>query len=253
MRNALAVLAWIGITFSTLFWTLLIALDFLLHRLLDPDLKIAHRLASCWGRMLVRMAPGTRVEVVGKENIPAGRPVVFMANHQSYVDVPTLFFIPAQFKWMADEGLFRIPVFGWALRMAGYIPVCRGDPRQGFRALERANGWLRRGISVFIFPEGTRSHTGVLGRFQTGGFRLAVLSQKPVVPVLVTGTRQLLPRGSWSFRWGVRLRLTVLEPVNPPADSTGIRQFSREIRSRMRGAYAREIRALRSEQRNVLP
>lgn len=253
MTALLSVFAWTGIGLSTVFWSSLIALDYLVHPLFDPDLKLAHRLASCWGRMLVRLAPGSRVEVVGLERIPTGKPVIFMANHQSYVDVPALFFIPAQFKWMADDDLFRIPVFGWAMRIAGYIPVRRGDAREGIRALRQAGDCLQRGTSIFIFPEGTRSHSGVLGRFQTGGFRLAISAQTPVVPVVVTGTRQLLPRGTWIFRWGVRLRLTVLDPVAPPVDRTAIRAMAHDVRIRMHRAYAHELKALRRPNRDVLP
>lgn len=249
----LAALAWIGISLSTVFWSLLIALNFLGHRIWDPELRRAHRLCSRWGRLLVSMAPASRLEVSGAENIPADRPVILMANHQSYVDVPALFSIPTQFKWMADSGLFRIPVFGWAMAMAGYVSVHRGDARQGIRALWKAEHWLKRGISIFIFPEGTRSHTGVLGRFQTGGFRLAVSSRTPVVPVIVTGTRQLLPRGAWIFRWGIHLKLTVLPPMEPPADHKAAHRFAHEVRTQMRDVYAREVCAFHGSRRDVLP
>ena len=243
LLGAVAAIAWIGISLSTVFWTALILAVYVVHPLADPQRKIAHRLASCWGRMLLRMAPGCKVELIGRDNIPAGRPVIFMANHQSYVDVPSLFFLPGQFKWMADDGLFRIPVFGWAMWMAGYIPVCRGNAREGVRALLRAKQLLVDGISIFIFPEGTRSHTGVLGRFQTGGFRLAAQAQTPIVPVVVTGTRQLLPRGAWAFRWGVRVRIHILPVVSPPQDRKDLRASMGEVRARMREAYRADLRS----------
>jgi len=245
LQVAVAAVAWIGISFSTLFWTLLIAVVYAGHWLWDPRLKLAHRLASIWGRGLVRMAPGTRVRITGREWIPARRPVIFMANHQSYVDVPALFFVPAQFKWMADEDLFRIPVFGWAMAMAGYIPVRRGDGREAVRTLQKAERMLQRGISVFIFPEGTRSHTGVLGRFQSGGFRLAAKTGTPIIPVVVTGTRQLLPRGDWVFRWGARVWIDVLPIVEPPTRRREIHLLMPRVRARMREAYARRLKDLR--------
>ena len=242
---AAAVAAWIGISISTIFWTLLIAVVYAGHPLWDPQLKLAHQLASWWGRGLATMAPGSRVKLTGRDRIPAGRPVIFMANHQSYVDVPVLFFVPAQFKWMADAGLFRIPVLGWAMAMAGYIPVRRGDARQGMRSLQKAEELLKEGISVFIFPEGTRSHTGVLGRFQTGGFRLAAETGVPVIPVVVSGTRHLLPRGDWVFRWGTKIWIDVLPMVTPPAHRREIRPMMAKVRARMREAYRRRIKDLR--------
>lgn len=243
LLGAVAVVAWIGISLSTFFWTLLILAAYMVHPLLDPQRRVAHRLASCWGRMLLRMAPGCRVEVVGREKLPAGRPVIFMANHQSYVDVPSLFFLPGQFKWMADDGLFRIPVFGWAMWMAGYIPVRRGDAREGVRSLLRARQVLAKGISIFIFPEGTRSHTGVLGRFQTGGFRLAAQTGAPIIPVVITGTRQLLPRGAWAFRWGVRVRIRILSAVPSSHDRKDRRAVMGQVRAQMREAYRDGLRS----------
>lgn len=245
LRVIVAIAAWIGISFSTLFWTLVIAVVYAGHPLWDPQLKLAHRLASIWGRGLVDLAPGSRVQLTGREHLPAGRPVIFMANHQSYVDVPALFFVPAQFKWMADMDLFRIPVFGWAMAMAGYIPVRRGDGREAVRSLQKAERLLKQGISVFIFPEGTRSHTGVLGRFQSGGFRLAAESGVPIVPVVVSGTRQLLPRGDWIFRWGARVWIDLLPAMDPPANRGEIRSKMADLHARMREAAGRRIKDLR--------
>ena len=236
-QSAASIAAWAGILISTAFWTILIFFAYVPHEFLDPQRRLAHRLASLWGRTLIRMAPGSRVEVIGWKNVPQGRPVIFMANHQSYVDVPFLFFLRTQFKWMADEGLFKIPVFGWAMRMAGYIPVRRGDPRRGMESLAQAKAYLQEGISIFIFPEGTRSHTGVFGRFQTGGFRLAMSMGMPIVPVVVSGTRQLLPRGSWAFRWGIRLKVRILPPVPIPRDSRYSHELIQRVRPEMKKAF----------------
>lgn len=225
-------------------WTALIAAVFILHPFLDPDRRICHRLAGFWGKNLIGFASPLRcVEVSGQERLAADRPVILVANHQSYVDVPLLFHVPGQFKWIADEALFRIPVFGWAMRMAGYIPIRRGDARQGIRSLKRAREWLSRDIPVFFFPEGTRSHTGVLGRFQTGAFRLAVSTRTPIVPVVVVGSRQLLPRGQWAFRWGARLKIRILPPIGV-GESISARELAHRVRCIMRDEYARQIRQL---------
>lgn len=251
VHAAAAVFAWIGISFSTVFWTTLIAVVWLLHRWADPERRLIHRLCSFWGRTLTWMAPGCRIRLSGLENIPAGRPVIFMANHQSYVDVPALFSMPGQFRWMADADLFRIPVFGWAMLMAGYMPVNRGNAKEGVRALDKAKAWLGKGISVFLFPEGTRSHTGVFGRYQMGGFRLAVESGAPVVPVLVIGTRQLLPRGSWVFRWGVPIEIRFLSPETFPQEMPAARIRSRALRTRMWKEFASRLRSVRMNRASI--
>lgn len=242
-----SVFAWIGISAVTVFWVIPIAVVFLFRRFLDPDLRLAHHFATRWGRNLIGLAPGSSVQVFGEENIPADRPAILMANHLSYVDVPLLCFIRHQFKWMADVGLFSIPFFGWAMRMAGYIPVDRGNPRAGLRSLEQAKFWLSKGISIFIFPEGTRSQTGVFSKFQTGGFRLAVTAGVPVVPVVVIGTRQLLPRNSWIFRWGIKLQIRILEPVLPDSsDPKQVRALSARVRSSMFRAYQQHLGEIRA-------
>lgn len=240
----LSVFAWTGVGLLTFFWTAAIAGIYALHPLIDPQLKAAHRAASWWGRGLVRMAPGARVHLTGAQNIPPGKAVIFMANHQSYVDVPLLFYVPGQFKWMADEGLFGIPVFGWAMRMAGYVRVRRGDARAAVQSLHQAKKLLADGISVFIFPEGTRSRTGVFARFQSGGFRLSQETGAPIVPVIVSGTRQLLPRGSWAFRWGVGLWIDVLPAVPAPASRDQVRPLASKLRTQMWAAYGRRVKSL---------
>ena len=241
MKALVSVLAWIAISVSTVFWTLLIALVSLLR--VDPKHDLRHRLCSCWGRVLMQVAPGCKVTLHGLENIPKDGPVIFMANHQSYVDVPALFAVPGQFRWMADTGLFKIPVFGWAMAMAGYIPVDRGNTRAAIRSLTAAKGLLSRGTSVFLFPEGTRSHTGVFSRFQMGGFRLASQSGVPVVPVVVTGTRRLLPRGSGVFRWGIPVEIRFLDPEVFPPDLRQARLQAHALRKRMWAVFARDLRA----------
>ena len=237
--------AWIGISLWTVFWTSLMAVVYLVHPLADPQRRILHRMASIWGRGLLGCVVGYRVELSGLEHIPPMRPVIFMANHQSYMDVPALFSLPGQLRWMADEGLFRIPVFGWAMRMAGYVPVHRGDAREGIRSLDRAKRLLEQGLSIFIFPEGTRSHSGLFGRFQTGGFRLAVATGTPIVPVVVVGTRQLLPRGTVIFRWRVRVRICILAPITPSRDRKSTRALAGQVSAQMKKGYLESLKTAR--------
>lgn len=241
----LSMLGWVGVGLSTAVMCLAMVPVQLLQPWVDPKRRLLHRIASLWGGMLVGMLPGKRVEVLGLEYLPRRKPAILMANHQSYVDVPLLFGLPVQFRWVADVALFWIPFLGWGMGMGGCVAVRRGDARSGQRALEQARRWLEKGISVFIFPEGTRSHTGVLGRFQSGGFRLAVETDTPIVPVVVCGTRQLLPRGGWIFRLGTPLQVRILPPVPPGPPPRSLRRLLSRVRSQMNREYGRMLKEVR--------
>jgi len=239
-----SLLAWVAIACFTIVWFAWMALWYAMHPWVDPHRHRLHRMGCIWGRILVALAPWARMELRGLEHVPKGRPVIFMANHQSYVDVAALSVLPFSFRWMADADLFRIPVLGWGMRLIGHIPVRRGDASLSLYALKCAEGYLKEGISIILFPEGTRSRTGVLGRFRTGGFRLAIKTQTPIVPVVVAGTRLLLPRGSWVFRWGARIRIWILPPIAPSANAKEIRGLMRHVRAQLWHGYRDALRGL---------
>lgn len=153
-----------------------------------------------WGLL---WASGVRLRVERARALESGGPYVFLANHQSLFDIPVLLAsLPGQTRFMAKESLFRIPIFGWAIRAGGFVPVDRqnrGKARQAFNAaLDRA----ARGASVLIFPEETRSRDGRLLPFRRGGFLLALKLRLPIVPVGIRGTLAVQRRGEIWIRPG---------------------------------------------------
>jgi 1-acyl-sn-glycerol-3-phosphate acyltransferase len=152
-------------------------------------------LARVWSRCLLAAA-GVRVRV--EEAAPPAAPggCVFLANHQSYFDIPALLAtVPRSVRFAAKRSLFRIPVFGWALAAGGFIPVDRADRSRARDVWAAAGRRLAAGASVLFFPEGTRSADGRVAPFQRGGFLVALKSGAPIVPVGVSGSRRVLPRG----------------------------------------------------------
>ncbi len=127
---------------------------------------------------------------------PGKGPYVVVANHQSMLDILLISRVPREMKWMAKESLFKLPWIGWMFLLSGDIPVRRGDAGSGSAALRKAKAYLARGMSVMIFPEGTRSRTGTLGSFKSGAFRLAIEAGVPVLPIAVSGTAAGYPKGS---------------------------------------------------------
>lgn len=165
--------------------------------LADRTGRAVHRVSALWFKVILALS-GVRVDVLGAENIPTGGPVIFLANHLGAFDIPALqAYLPVQFRWVAKKSLFKIPVVGWTMSLAGYIPIDRESATKTYRSMLDAAKRIRSGTSVVIFPEGTRNDTDRrLLPFKKGAFTLAVKSGVPVVPVAIAGTRDIMKRGS---------------------------------------------------------
>ena len=183
----------------------------------DPDGRRQHWCAHTWTRLIAATA-GMRVTVHGLENLPPdGTPVVYMANHQSYMDIPTIFgFLPVQFRIIAKESLFKVPFMGWHLSRAGNIPINRTNRRDAMRSIAEAARRIREGTSVVVFPEGTRSRDGKLQEFKAGSFKLAASAGVPIVPLSIVGTCKVLRRDSLIFHPG-----KVDMYISPPIPTAG--------------------------------
>ena len=154
-----------------------------------------HMIARFWGKSIL-VVSRIKVCVKGLSNIDPSRPYIYMANHQSNFDIPVLLgHLKVQFRWLAKMELFKIPVFGRAMRKAGYISIDRYHRESAFESLKVAASRIKSGVSVLIFPEGTRSLDGKIRPFKKGGFVLAVDAGVPIVPVVIHGTRAIMPKG----------------------------------------------------------
>jgi 1-acyl-sn-glycerol-3-phosphate acyltransferase len=174
----------------------------LLLSLYDPEGKRQHWCARMWCRMIAGTA-GARVRVHGVHHIRPGTSYVFLSTHQSYMDIPAMLgYLPAQLRIAAKKVLFRIPFMGWHLTRAGHIPIDRSSTENAVNSMQKAAGYLRKGICAFVFPEGTRSRDGRLYKFKKGGFKLALQAGVPIIPITILGSRQVLPPDSITFRPG---------------------------------------------------
>ena len=188
-RALLSFIQWSGAMLFTLFlglFTTLIALA--------RAQKTAHVFATFWGKVLTIMT-GASVIVENEEKICRDRPTIILSNHQSMFDIILHYsFLNKQFRWMAKSSLFRIPVLGWAMSGAGYIPVERDNRRLALQSLFRAADEIRGGKSVIIFPEGTFGHEdGSLIAFKKGAFLLAKKANVAIQPITVIGSRKIVP------------------------------------------------------------
>jgi len=171
-----------------------------------------HNAARFWSRMLLRFS-GIRWEIIGLEKIPVGLPCVFAVNHLSLADTPVLMaLLPVSFRFLAKESLWKVPIIGGHLRRGGHIAVKRDQARQAARSLVEAARMVRdRGLSVLVFAEGTRS-TGQLQSFKSGAAHIAIHAEAPLVPLALSGTPDVLPKGARMLR-PAKVLLRIGEPI----------------------------------------
>ena len=191
----------------------------LLASLVDRKGMFMMKTARVWARTLLWIT-GARVKVEGLEKLTPGASYVFSSNHLSYMDTPVILTnIPADFRFMAKDGLFKIPLLGTHLSQAGHIPVPRQDPRAAVRTMALAADAIRnKKISLLIFPEGGRAADGVLQPFKDGAAYIAIKAGVPVVPLGIVGTHEILPMHSGIFHRGPVI-LRIGDPI-PTADLT---------------------------------
>jgi 1-acyl-sn-glycerol-3-phosphate acyltransferase len=184
----------------------------ILFPLISPGENKVHKIANLWARMLLWLT-STRVDVIGKENVHMKKPQIFMANHQSDFDILiVLAHIPGQFRWIAKKELFKIPIFGQAMRNAGYIEIDRQNHEKALKSLDEAAQKIREGKSVVTFPEGTRSRDGKIRPFKQGMFHLAIQAGVPIVPISIIGAHEIMPKRTLKVKPG-RITMVIDRPV----------------------------------------
>ncbi len=191
-----------------------------------------------WGMAVMRFgvrAAGIRVHVVGLEHVPAAASIL-MSNHVSNLDPPVLLpAIPGRTSVMLKQSLMKIPLLGTAMRMGQFVPVARGQSRDdAVRSVAAAASALRGGLHITVFPEGTRSPDGRLLPFRKGAFFLATETGAAIVPVVIQGTANMMPRGTWKIHPGeARVRFL---PARYPAQFASREALMAAVRGDMERA-----------------
>ena len=159
--------------------------------------KVFHFSARIWSKMLM-IALGVKVTISGLENVPKEGGLIFASNHQGAFDILIhLAYLPRHFRFVAKSELFKIPLFGWYMSLAGYVPIERDVSASAHKTIAGAADLLKEGDCILIFPEGTRSKTGELGPFKRGSLMAAFQSGASVVPIFISGSYQMMPKGTY--------------------------------------------------------
>jgi 1-acyl-sn-glycerol-3-phosphate acyltransferase len=166
------------------------------------------------GNAIVLVNPKWRLHISGEKIANPRNPYVVVCNHQSLADIPLVSNLPWEMKWISKKELFTLPFVGWMMRLSADIPVDRKNPRSGAQALIKAQKFLERRCSVMIFPEGTRTNDGRVRKFSDGAFHLAIRAKIPILPLVIEGSHDCIPKHSWKFGKPSEIFLKVLPPID---------------------------------------
>lgn len=191
--------SWFVLAACLVLWLPLMAITRLVTAPLDKGQYWVGLLFRKIGVVTATLNPLWHFRVTGVMPADPRRPYVVVSNHESFVDILLISHLPWEMKWLSKVEILRIPVLGWNMVLAGDVPVERGTRKSALKALRRCQKVLARRVSVMMFPEGTRSETDDMLPFKEGAFRLAIDSRVPILPLVVRGTRNALPKHGWRF------------------------------------------------------
>jgi 1-acyl-sn-glycerol-3-phosphate acyltransferase len=235
MLNTVLVSAW------TIVITLVCAISAILVSFVTRGGNFAHLIGRFWARSIL-WVNRAKVSVEGMDHIDPGAAYVYMANHQSMFDILALLgHLPVQFRWVAKKELFQIPIFGYSMARVGYISIDRSNRQSAIQSLREAAQKIAQGVSVVVFPEGTRSSDGQIKPFKKGGFYLATDSGRPVVPVVIWGTRQVMPKGKLRIRPG-----PIVLSINRPIETVPYKNNKGALIEAVGSAMRRDLERIRA-------
>ena len=244
-QSILSLWAWLVLVLCILIWFPVMVVLLLVTGPFDRGRYIVGYVFRRIGPAMATLNPFWRFRYSGTMPQNPRHPYVVVSNHESFADILLISHLPWEMKWLSKAELFRIPIMGWMMWLAGDIPVKRGFGPSAVEAMERCRKALRLRVSVMIFPEGTRSKTAELLPFKDGAFRLAIEAGVPILPLALSGTGTALPKHGWRFgRSAAHLR--VLEPV----DTAGLTLSDvPALKARIRDLIVRTRDSLAAEQR----
>ena len=238
IKKMFSVLYWIGFIFVSTFFCLSVLITRIFTFPFDRYAKIANTVSCGWGVTSIFINPNWRLKIKGRKNIKWKGTYVIVANHQSYFDVMVLYTLLRPYKYLAKDSLKKVPVIGLGMALNQYIFVKREDRKSRAYALRKCKEWLENGVSIAIFPEGTRSPNGQLQPFHTGAFRMAIEAGVPIVPVVIKGTRGILPKHSFLLGGKTEIQVLVQDPV--PTKDYNISQ-AKELKQKVHDQMNQEL------------
>jgi 1-acyl-sn-glycerol-3-phosphate acyltransferase len=248
LLRVVSVWIWLTTALVAAVWLPLMTLVYVATAPFDPGRYAVGRWFRRAAITCVALNPLWRFRTSGIVPENPRRPYVAVSNHESFADIFLISHLPWEMKWLSKEAIFKIPVMGWMMRMAGDVPVKRDVRSSRAEALDQCRDRLAKRVSVMIFPEGTRSRDDDLLPFKDGAFRLAIETGTPVLPLVVAGTRHAMAKGSFVFR-RARAEVRALPPISTDglsvADAPALRERVRQLIAAERARLVADLRAER--------
>ena len=216
---------WLIKNFIVIMYSLLIAILSLLVFPIDYHRKVSGSLMRIWTRAVL-VIYGVKVNLIGAENITPGEGKIYISNHASYLDIfVQLAWLPDNVRMVYKKEINIVPLLGWAMAAVGFVSIDRKNVRSAMRSLDKAAQRIKKGLSIVIYPEGTRTRDGRVGEFKRGMFYLAEKSEADIVPVTLSNSFQLMPGGSGRVKSGT-INMVISKPLKYKKD----KEFLNEIR-----------------------
>jgi len=238
IQRGLSLLFWTFLTLSSIalfpvalaIWAVTVAFD--------RRRVVLHQFTCFWASLYTWLNPLWPVTITGLEHVRRGVTYVMIANHRSFLDILVLFRLFRHFKWVAKIEVFKVPCIGWNMVLNGYVKLRRGDAASIAEMMQTCDGLLAEGNSIMMFPEGTRSVDGRLRAFKHGAFTLAQRAQRPLLPIMLTGTSEALPKRGFVLkgRHDIRVRILPEIPYESFADLS-----TAELTESVRRMFLREL------------
>lgn len=210
-QKLFSVLIWAGIATLVIVWLPMVAAVRLFDR--DPARYHTGRFFRKLGNAISRINPKWKITIEGWKQIDDRYPYIIVCNHLSNADIPLISNLPWEMKWVAKKELFDVPLLGWMMKMAKDISVDRSSSTKRIGVFKQCSYYLKHNCSVMFFPEGTRSRDGRMKKFSLGAFDLAIKKNIPILPLVIDGTQDCLPKKTWVFTTEAFVNLKVMKPI----------------------------------------
>jgi 1-acyl-sn-glycerol-3-phosphate acyltransferase len=247
-RVIISSLVWVFAALSLMIIFVFFSVVWILTVPFDREQRITQKFTMLWGAFYIKVLPFWYLEVIDKNKITEGKPMIAVSNHQSLLDILVIFSIYAHFIWVSKIENFRVPVLGWVMTANRYISLNRNDPRTFPKMFEGITKALKKNKIVMIFPEGTRSLTGEIGRFKEGAFKAAIDNKVSILPIAIDGSWSSLSKESNAFSGRTKITVKILDAIPyekfPSLDPAVLKEY-------VKGIIGEEVKKIRSGGNNL--